>query len=824
MSNLKTTLTLSRQCLTPSVPRNNAPSQPSAGSSVDEVWRLRYEISCDHGKLLQYIKEMLEETITLDKQYAENLQRLMAETDCIKPYAKANPMNDVCQNIFLQWSKRPTSMLLNVEKLQNNVFDGLLKNLLEKTNDLKAFLENEKHQYEAEMQTAEENVKEAEERYANEAKVFCAKNAELMKVKAAAKIDDNKRIAMERFVMEKRDYLYRAHNEYILAIREYDFHGKQQMCKIISLAIYFEKAQSILNQDWKCLLEAIADYGFKKSHLENSNRYVNMTLHLSSKKPYQPNDGLVNIDSNVPWSQKSTIKFNDSVGIKAGLPNLKDNEILTDESAASQLTNVALKNKIQTLISDLKDDINKLENLRRDIEQTKNNDISYYVNKSLFQKSQQVESLRQQIEWKQNIKNDLQEALDDAGFNDTDTSDTEIPTGLSDKLEDLPYFHGIIPRTHTVSLLNNKGDYLLRRNDRGKIVLSILWTDPDDHNKLKDGHYFIHEINNNDTNETMYSFHDYRLSKPTVPKLISFYVRQKLELRDDGTRLIRAVEKPNYIINHHDVKVDYAERLGKGNFGEVFRGEYRNHKYAIKILRSKKADENSRDRDRFVNEALILKRYTHPRIVKFIGIVASCEPLMIVMELAKRGSLSSYVKANDFNVSQLTKMCRDIAKGMAYLESNHVIHRDLAARNCLVDKDGRVKVGDFGLSRCLYDDEVYFNQITEFPVRWWASEVLQRKPYTTKSDVWSYGITIWEVFSKAEVPYNDISANYLVMDAVKAGKRLEKPGKCPTNIYEIMYKCWLENPKERYDFATIVELLKKEKTILSKLPFFGSSK
>ncbi|CAF4048660.1 unnamed protein product [Rotaria magnacalcarata] len=344
-----------------------------------------------------------------------------------------------------------------------------------------------------------------------------------------------------------------------------------------------------------------------------------MTLHLNSKKPIQPNDLRI-IDSNysnsIPLSQKSTIKFNDSVGKKAGLPNLKDNEIITHESATSQVTNVALKDKIQTLISDLKDDINKLENLRRDIEQTKNNDISYYVNKSLFQKSQQAESLRQQIEWKQNLKNDLQEVLDDIGF---DGPDTKIPTGLSDKLEDLPYFHGIIPRTHTVNLLINKGDYLLRKNDRGKIVLSILWTDPDDHNKLKDGHYFINEINNNDTNGTMYSFH--------------------------------------------------------------------------------------------------------------------------------------------------------------------------AARNCLVDKDGRVKVGDFGLSRCLYDDEAYFNQITEFPVRWWAVEVLQREPYTTKSDVWSYGITIWEVFSKAEVPYSDISANYLVMDTVKAGKRLEKPGKCPMSIYEIMYQC-----------------------------------
>jgi AXL receptor tyrosine kinase len=159
----------------------------------------------------------------------------------------------------------------------------------------------------------------------------------------------------------------------------------------------------------------------------------------------------------------------------------------------------------------------------------------------------------------------------------------------------------------------------------------------------------------------------------------------------------------------------------------------------------------------------------------------------------------------------------------------HLFCRDLAARNCLIDKKGRIKVADFGLSRSLQPDEEYFVQIKEVPVRWWAVEVFSNSPYTNKCDVWSYGVTIWEVFSKADTPYSLIQHNNLVIDAVKHGKnskfseflkisidlgeRLKQPDKCPSKLYAIMTSCWAFQPNDRPNFEKLVELLKKEKPL-----------
>ncbi|CAF2524438.1 unnamed protein product [Rotaria sp. Silwood2] len=828
----KTRTLSNRQYVPPSVLSNDTLNRLSTISSRDEGCRLLSEVSSEENKLLQYLKEILEERVLLDKQYAQNLQELAAKADRIACLTKTNSMASICHKHLMQWSQRATAIDSSVDQFRCDVLDILLQNLLEQKNDLKKFFEDEKRQYEVEHQKAQNNVTEAEKHYSNAAKTYVAKNNELTKFTASAKIGDDNRITeMKRSVMENQDNVYRAHNEYVLALRNYNFIDEHYIHKISNLVTYHQETQIFLNQSWQNLLEAIANY----MNIDSGTSYVNINSSgkLSYIEPQHSYDEMCKIYSksvlyhlfilvkrnylnSTLLMTKNPIIFNDTLLQTSGLSDLKANQIIIDESVINDSTIGGLKEKIQMLTNDLNEDNNELVNVLRIIDQIKDTDIAYYGRKSLFQQNQQAENLRMRIAWKENLRNDLHDVFEDAGLKYDDSLDAELPAGLSDRLEGQTYFHGLIPRVQSVSLLNEKGDYLVRINNQNKIVLSILWPDKNDPTKLKDSHFFINEKDN------MYSLQENGITKPTVPKLITFYTRHKLELSNDGTRLIRPVEKPDYIIDNHEIKK--FQKLGQGHFGEVFRGEYRNTPIAVKILRSTIADRSSKDQEMFINEALLLKRYKHKRIVNFIGVAAHCEPLMIVMEFVEKGSLSDYLKNNELRVSQLIQMCNEIAKGMAYLESNHVIHRDLAARNCLVDKNGRVKVGDFGLSRCLHEDEEYFSHIKEFPVRWWAVEVLSNGPYTHKSDVWSYGITIWEVFSKAALPYAHLQHNHLVIDAVKRGERLKQPQKCPVNIYAIMTNCWLLDAKDRYNFEKIVELLKKEKSVLPKIPFFGSSK
>uniref|UniRef100_A0A452R208 Protein kinase domain-containing protein n=1 Tax=Ursus americanus TaxID=9643 RepID=A0A452R208_URSAM len=141
--------------------------------------------------------------------------------------------------------------------------------------------------------------------------------------------------------------------------------------------------------------------------------------------------------------------------------------------------------------------------------------------------------------------------------------------------------------------------------------------------------------------------------------------------------------------------------------------------------------------------------------------------------------------------SQLLEMCYDVCEGMAFLESHQFIHRDLAARNCLVDSDLSVKVSDFGMTRYVLDDQYVSSVGTKFPVKWSAPEVFHYFKYSSKSDVWAFGILMWEVFSLGKQPY-DLYDNSQVVVKVSQGHRLYRPQLASDTIYQIMYSCWHE--------------------------------
>ncbi|CAF4182314.1 unnamed protein product, partial [Rotaria sp. Silwood2] len=610
----------------------------------------------------------------------------------------------------------------------------------------------------------------AEKRYLDESKAYVTKNNELTKLQNNARKNDDSRIKnLKDVVIEKRGNVYRAHNDYILKVREYNFIDKEYIQKVRNLLMYHEESQSLINKSWQSLLEAIINY-LSYKHSESTATMEALRRMISSLDPRHFYDEMCRIHSNITQMTINPQAFNELLLQTSGLTKLKSNQFIGDSST------------------------------KQDIKQN-----LYDGRKDLFEQKQSIDNIRMRKGWEERLRDELKSLLKNVGYRSDDESNGDSDEDLGDRLEDQPYFHGILPRNQSISQLIEKGDYLVRVNEQGKVVLSILWTDPENPSRLKDGHFLIHERNQ------MYSLQPEVYSKPSVHELISFYKRQKIELRDDGTRLIRPISRPDYVINNDEVRI--LDMLGKGHFGQVARGEFRGKPVAVKILHESSAAQNAQARKNFINEALLLQQYKHKNIVKFLGIAAIRDPLMIIMELIEQGSLNNYLKNNDVRVPQLIQMCYDIAKGMEYLEKRNVIHRDLAARNCLVDKKNRIKVADFGLSRCLQSDEEYFCQIKEIPIRWWAVEVFSNAPYTSKSDVWSYGVTVWEVFSKADTPYSHIVLNHFVIDAVKRGERLKQPDKCPPKMYTIMTTCWAEDPKDRPNFEKLVELLKKEKPL-----------
>ncbi|KAE9547122.1 hypothetical protein FO519_009666 [Halicephalobus sp. NKZ332] len=210
------------------------------------------------------------------------------------------------------------------------------------------------------------------------------------------------------------------------------------------------------------------------------------------------------------------------------------------------------------------------------------------------------------------------------------------------------------------------------------------------------------------------------------------------------------------------------------------------------------------------DEVKIMKQCDHPHLVKLYAICTEEEPLYIVLEYLKNGSLLSYLRNIENQISEkaMISMSSQIADAMKYLEEQKIVHRDLAARNVLVGENiGEfpfVKVGDFGLARKLIENGMYRVQNERrFPLKWTAPEVNNDGEFTTKSDVWSFGVLLWEIFSHGKEPYAEFDHSQAFKE-VKNGHRMSKPEKCPDEVYyEIMLNCWDEDPGKRPRFESL---------------------
>ncbi|KAK3562109.1 hypothetical protein QTP86_030116 [Hemibagrus guttatus] len=351
------------------------------------------------------------------------------------------------------------------------------------------------------------------------------------------------------------------------------------------------------------------------------------------------------------------------------------------------------------------------------------------------------------------------------------------------------WYHGAIPRVEVQELLKNDGDFLVRQSQgKQEFVLSVHWGG-------QCRHFLIQNT------EGMYrldgeGFH-------SIPLLMEYLLNSNRNVtRRTDIVLKRPIPKDKWCLEHDDVIL--GQSIGRGNFGEVFSGRLRsdNTPVAVKACRESLAIEL---KNKFLMEARILKQYDHPNIVKLIGVCTQKQPIYIIMELVQGGDFLSFLRSEGHSLKpkMLIKMAENVASGMEYLESKRCIHRDLAARNCLVGEKSVVKISDFGMSR-VEQEGVYSatGGMKQIPVKWTAPEALNYGRYTHESDVWSFGVLLWETFSRGVTPYTSMS-NQQTRDEVERGYRMPAPNCCPDEIYALMSRCWLHDPRMRPSFSKI---------------------
>ncbi|ESO07516.1 hypothetical protein HELRODRAFT_110475 [Helobdella robusta] len=216
--------------------------------------------------------------------------------------------------------------------------------------------------------------------------------------------------------------------------------------------------------------------------------------------------------------------------------------------------------------------------------------------------------------------------------------------------------------------------------------------------------------------------------------------------------------------------------------------------------------------DTIVRDSSIMNNFRHEHVLVVMAICVGFrkEP-WIVLPYMSNGDLRSYIKdkSKNFTARQLLQLAQQVAGGMAYLSNLNFVHRELAARNCLLDENLTVKVSDFGLTTELHEIEYFSNNASKFvrlPIKWMAIESLENFLFTTKSDVWSYGVLLWELMTRGVVPYPDLPPQQIT-SFLNSGKRLKKPKYCPPNVYAMMNDCWLEIPERRPTFTDLVNRL-----------------
>ncbi|CAI5437641.1 unnamed protein product [Caenorhabditis angaria] len=384
-----------------------------------------------------------------------------------------------------------------------------------------------------------------------------------------------------------------------------------------------------------------------------------------------------------------------------------------------------------------------------------------------------------------------------------------------------PWYHSMITREKTEKLLNNKpdGTFLVREstNFPGDFTLSMSY-------RGKVEHYRIYQTSGGQltcdneeyfSNLTQLVSHYKRDADGLCHRLVTPIISDSCQFPSNGSSSFgsssSAVDledrtsvfrNAGLVISRNEIIL--GDTIGHGEFGDVLLGEYRNRKVAVKV--SKRHGNGMLDS--LLDEAKFMVGVSHRNLVTLVGVVLDDVNVYMITEYMANGNLVDLLRSrgrHSLEKHQLLKFAIDICQGMCYLESRQIVHRDLAARNVLLDEDLTAKVSDFGLAKkanSVSND----SSSGKFPIKWTAPEALRQSQFSTKSDIWSFGILLWEIFSFGRVPYPRIPIQDVVRH-IERGYRMESPDGCPPEVFKVMNETWALQPSDRPSFTQVLQRL-----------------
>uniref|UniRef100_W5JZX1 Tyrosine-protein kinase n=1 Tax=Astyanax mexicanus TaxID=7994 RepID=W5JZX1_ASTMX len=365
------------------------------------------------------------------------------------------------------------------------------------------------------------------------------------------------------------------------------------------------------------------------------------------------------------------------------------------------------------------------------------------------------------------------------------------------------YFENVTKRIEAKRCLlrpeNNEGAYLVWRSAENHFFyLSV-----------KDGPYVRHyRIKEGEAGKLFFLVS--QKTFPTVSDLVEHYSKNQDGLCTQLNAPCVMLDRPSLPTLSYDAEweVDRSslakvEKLGSGEFAEVWHGVWnKNIDVAIKEFRVISPEIQT--------EIKIMKEYKHERLLKLYGVCTVSEPFCLITELMKNGSLKKYLishrERKDIAFSLMIDFAVQVTEGMAYLESKNIVHRDLRADNILLTDMQFCKIADFGLADFTLPGDRESTFAVKVPIKWMAPEIFDNQVYTSKCDVWSFGILLTEIVTYGNDPYPD-KDKLACIQAIRRGYRMEQPQACPSSLYEIMKLCWRTDPDERPGFTVLQEKL-----------------